>query len=148
MLIVHINIVSILKNLHSLKTFLSQFVRPIDVVCLCEISLNDCNLSYVICRDIIYFIVILKQMLVADRLSQQLFHIKFTANAFEWVKISLDGNEYLTIGSNYRHPSNDFKCFEEYFVNILKSLKNKQKYIIMENGKYTLRQNYHFTKYS
>ena len=113
MLIVHINIVSILKNLLSLKTFLSQFVRPIDVVCLGEISLNDCNLSY--CNLSGYNLFhcnsktnaggAAKQMLVADRLScQQLFHIKFTANAFEWVKIGLDENEYLTIGSNYRHP--------------------------------------------
>ena len=66
MLIVHINILSLPKNLDSLKTFLNQFVQPIDVACLREIRLNDCNVSYciVICRNIIYVTVILKIMLV------------------------------------------------------------------------------------
>ena len=79
-------------------------------------------------------VVDLVTLLVAVQLNcQQLFHIKIKAKACEdvWVEIGLDRNEYLSIGSIYRHPSNDFRCFEEYFANILKSLRNKQKYIVM-----------------
>ena len=44
--IAHINIVSLQKNIDNLNTFLTQFAKPVDIICLSETRLNDHNLSY------------------------------------------------------------------------------------------------------
>jgi len=44
--IIHINIVSLHKNCEVLTNFLTRFPKPVDVICLSEIRLNDHNLSH------------------------------------------------------------------------------------------------------
>ena len=44
-IIIHVNIVSLNKNFDTLKLFLSRFSK-VDVLCLSETRLNDCNLVY------------------------------------------------------------------------------------------------------
>ena len=71
---------------------------------------------------------------VADRLNcQQNSEIKTNVNACEdvWVEIGLVKHESLLVGSIYRHPTADFKMFEDHFIHILKFLKANQKYVIM-----------------
>ena len=50
-----------------------------------------------------------------------------------YVEIGLDKNESLIVGCIYRDPSYDLKCFEESYVNILKSFKSSPKYVILED---------------
>ena len=38
-----------------------------------------------------------------------------------WVEIVLDKNETLIVGSIYMHPTNDFKCFEDSYIDVVKS---------------------------
>ena len=71
---------------------------------------------------------------VADRLKCfQITNIKLKSNSCDdvWVEIGLDKNESLIVGCICRHPFYDLKCFEESYVNILKSFKSSQKYVIL-----------------
>ena len=138
--IVHINIVSLQKNFDNLILFLNQFVKPIDVLCFSETRLNDHNLSYCALLGYNAFYCNSKTkaggaaIFVADRLnSKQILDYKIKEIACEdiWVEIGLAKNNSLIVGSVYRHPSNNFKCFEESFVNILKSFKVSQNYVIL-----------------
>ena len=126
LLIAHINIVNRQKNIDNLNTFLAQFAKR-------ETRLNDHNLSY--CKLSRYSIFYCNAktkaggtaIFVADRLKCfQITTIKLKSNSCEdvWVEIGLDKNESLIVGCIYRHPSYDLKCFEESYVNILKSFKS------------------------
>ena len=140
LLIVHVNIVSLQKNFDSLITFLKQFVKPVDVICISETRLNDHNLGNCNLPGYKLFHCNSKTkaggaaIFVADRLNcQQNFEIKLIANACEdvWVEIGLVKNESLLVGTIYRHPSADFKSFKDHFIHILKSLKSSQRYVIL-----------------
>ena len=117
-LIAHINIVSLQKNIDNLNTFLTQFAKPVDIICLSETRLNDHNLSY--CKLSGYSIFYCNSktkaggtaIFVADRLKRfQITNIKLKSNSCEdvWVEIDLDKNESLIVGCIYRHPSYDLK---------------------------------------
>ena len=45
-IVVHVNIVSLHKNYDTLKPFLSEFSKPVEVICLSETKLNDRNLKH------------------------------------------------------------------------------------------------------
>ena len=140
LLTVHLNIVSVQKNFDSFTAFLNQFIKPVDVVCISETRLKDHNLSNCNLPGYKLFHCNTKTkaggaaIFVADRLNcQQNSEIKTNANACEdvWVEIGLVKNESLLVGSIYRHPSANFKIFEDHFMHILKSLKTNQNYVIM-----------------
>ena len=46
LLIAHINIVSLQKNIDNLNILLTQFAKPVDIICRSETRLNDHNLRY------------------------------------------------------------------------------------------------------
>ena len=131
---------SLQKNIDNLNTFLTQFAKSVDIIYLSETRLNDHNLSY--CKlsgySIFYYNSKTKAggtaIFVADRLKRfRITSIKLKSNSCEdvWVEIGLDKNESLLVGCIYRHPSYDLKCFEESYVNILKSFKSSQKYVVL-----------------
>ena len=66
---------------------------------------------------------------------QQLSQIKIKTSGCEdvWVEINLEKKESLVVGSVYRHPYNDHKSFEDAFVNVIKSLKANQNYVVLDN---------------
>ena len=140
LLIVHIRIVSLQKNIDNLNTFLTKFAKPVDIICLSETRLNDHKLSY--CKLSGYSVFYCNSktkagetaIFVAHRLKCfQITTIKLKSNSCEdfWVEIGQDKNEPLIVDCIYRYPSNDLKCFEESYVNIFKSFKSSQKHVIL-----------------
>jgi len=71
---------------------------------------------------------------VSDNLkSIQLTEIKLKCDRCEdvWIELKINNNKNLIVGSMYRHPSNVFKQFENEFINIIKTFKTNQKYIVL-----------------
>ena len=134
LLIAHINIVSQQKNIDNLNAFLTQFAKPVDIICLSETQLNYHNLSYCKLSGCSIFYCNSKTkaggtaIFLADSLKCFQINIKLKSNSCEdvWVEIGLDKNKSLIVGCIYRHPSYDLKCFEESYVNLFKSFKSSQ----------------------
>ena len=64
---------------------------------------------------------------------QQPSQIKIKTSGCEdiWVEINLGKKESLVVGSVYRHPHNENKSFEDAFVNVIKSFKANQNYVVL-----------------
>ena len=139
-LVVHINIVTLNKNFDSFKLFLNQFPKTVDVICLSETRLTDRNVRFCDIAGYHFFYCNSKTraggsaIYVTDNLKcQQLCQIKIKTSGCEdvWVKINHGKNESLVVGSVYRHPHNDNKSFEDAFVNVIKSFKANQNYVVL-----------------
>ena len=133
--IIHVNIVSLLKNFDAFTNFLNRFPKAVDITCLSETRLNDRKLSYCSLRGYRLFCnnSVTKAggsaIHVSDRLTcSQLSQIKIKCNGCEdvWVKVNLNNNETLVLGSVYRHPNNIIKNFEDAFISVIKSFKSNQ----------------------
>ena len=44
----------------------------------------------------------------------------------------MDQNETLIVGSIYRYPTNDFKCFKDAYIYVLKSFKQSHTFLTLE----------------
>ena len=140
LLIAHVNIVSLQKNFDRLNFFLNQFAKPVDILCRSKTRLNGRNLNYCNLPGYNMFYCNSKTkagrsaIYVADRQNcHQILQTEVNDKFCEvvWVKIGLDKNETLIMRSIYRHPTNDFKCFEDAYLHVLKSFKSSQEFFIL-----------------
>ena len=72
-------------------------------------------------------------MFVSDCLSSQQLQIRINSKDCEdvWVKINLSELKTLTVDSVYRHPTSDIKCFENAYINVIKSFKTNENYMVL-----------------
>ena len=111
--VVHVNIVSLHKNYDTLKLFLSEFSKPVEVICLRDSRLNDRNLKHCSIPGYMYCYNSATRaggaaIFIREELQcQQLSAIKIKADGCEDVRVELkiNNNESLVVGSVYRHPS-------------------------------------------
>ena len=138
--VVHVNIVSLHKNYDTLKIFLSEFSKPVEVICLSETRLNDRNLKH--CIILSYNMYCCNSatrtgdaaIFIREALQcQQLSAIKIKVDGCEdvWVELKINNNESLVVGSVYRHPSTNIKGFEDAFVHVIKTFKTNQNYVVL-----------------
>ena len=142
--IIHVNIVSLLKNFDAFTNFLNKFQKAVDIICLSETRLNDGKLSYcslpgyrLFCNNSVTRAGG-SAIYVSDRLTcSQLSQIKIKCNGCEdvWVKVNLHNNETLVLGLVHKHPNDIIKNFEDAFISVIKSFKSKQNYIVMGDFK-------------
>ena len=139
LLICHINIVSLQKNIDKLEEFLSEFSKKIDIVCLSETRLHEHNVCNVNIPgyNLFYHNSPTRAggaaIFVSNTLKcAELTYLKLNVSLCEeiWVEVSSSSNENVIIGTMYRQPSSNLFNFEDKFAKSLKTMKARQKYVI------------------
>ena len=130
------------KTLTHLNFFFNQFPKTVDGICLSKTRLTDRNVSFCDIAGYHLFYCNSKTtaggsaIYVTDNVKcQQLSQIKIKTSGCEdvWVEINLGKKKSLVMGLVYRHPHNDNKSFEDAFVNMIKSFKGNQNYVVLSD---------------
>ena len=141
-IICHLNVVSLVKNINKVEDFLNEFTRKPDVICISETKLKNENLQYItlygynfFCYNSvtkaggagIYVINSIHCVEVCD------LRMNLTGCEDVWVQATLGDKSTLVIGSVYRHPHPNFLEFLKAFNKNFLKLKAKKRFVILED---------------
>ena len=135
--VVHINIVSLLKNFDKLELFLNQLPCQVDIICLSETRLTFDKIAMTNINGYNFFYCNSPDrasgsgMYVSKRLKcRQLQQNKINCEGCEDVWVEIISKTTVVVGSVYRHPSGVLSEFEEAYLNSLKKIR-KQNYLVL-----------------
>ena len=145
--IIHVNIVSLSKNLYKLENFLTQVVYAPDII-----AINETRIKYSVPN--IYYVNLQGYKFIhadthknaggvglyvkncTDIIILNKRQIKNCDCETLWVEIKLNNKKYA-VGVIYRHPDPSFKTFSEELFSFLHKL-NDQKYVYFVCGDFNI----------